>query len=90
MMARELDLLRNKAFKEDDMKAIINHLTRKYEEKCAEVIILNHDKNEGKGCLTWNSFSFKIVLILNCDYHFRADAKADRYFDLSGCSLGRL
>ena len=49
MMARELDILRNKVFKEDDMKAIINHVTRKYEEKCAEVIVLNHEKNEGKG-----------------------------------------
>lgn len=62
MMARELDILRNKVFKEDDMKAIINHVTRKYEEKCAEVIILNHDKNEAKGKLTYGFF-FKTKII---------------------------
>jgi hypothetical protein len=49
MLVKELENSKTKVQREDDFKAIISQLTNKYEEKCAELILLQNDKLDLKG-----------------------------------------
>lgn len=50
MLMRDLEQSKNKVQREDDFKAIIAHLTNKYEEKCTELILQNKERQDMKGC----------------------------------------
>lgn len=55
MLMKEVEVSKTKVQREDDFKAIISQLTNKYEEKCAELILLQNEKQDGKGIVEYNS-----------------------------------